>query len=135
MCRLRCYRKTCCNAIKLLPCLRFGIKHQNKKSKDWYPMFLLSEKINADYYKSSRNRNSFKLQLFRRRVDQEEEKNQWKFSKREKCCKMNVNVWSRGMGGHEYRFNIQIATHIRRPHWQIIVFFSGISQFEKIKNM
>ena len=132
MCRLRCYRKTCCNAIKLLPCLRFGIKHQNKTSKD---VSFYLKKIYVDYNKSSRNRNSFKLQLFRRRVDQEEEKNQWKFSKREKCCKMNVNVWSRGMGGHEYRFNIQIATHIRRPHWQIIVFFSGISQFEKIKNM
>ena len=49
-----------------------------------------------------------------------------KVSEGEKCCKMNVNVWSRGMGGHEYRFNIQIATHIRRwPHWQITVVFQG----------
>ena len=38
-----------------------------------------------------------------------------KFPKREKWCKMNVNVWRRGMEGHEYRFNIQIATHIRLP--------------------
>ena len=66
--RLGCYRKTCCNAMKIVQNLISG-KMKLQEIEDSLKVFPAV-------------RNTLRMK-----------KKGWKFSKGEKCCKMNVNVW------------------------------------------